>query len=62
MPTTRYGHVCALVQNQTTGENEIVAAGGSDDIEHFNIVEIYNIEVDIWRTGTTHKCYNNKFV
>jgi hypothetical protein len=62
MPTIRYGHVCALVRDQTRGDNEIVAAGGTDYKEYFNIVEIYNIEVDIWRTGTTHKFYFCKFV
>jgi hypothetical protein len=62
MPTLRFGHVCALMKDQTTGYNEIVAAGGGNEIEYFNIVEIYNVEVDIWRTGTTHICYNYKFV
>jgi hypothetical protein len=50
------------VRDQTRGDNEIVAAGGTDYKEYFNIVEIYNIEVDIWRTGTTHKFYFCKFV
>jgi hypothetical protein len=62
MPTPRYGLVCALVKDQTTGDNEIVAAGGSDITKYHNTVEIYNIEVEVWRTGTTQICYNHKVV
>jgi hypothetical protein len=62
MPTPRYGHVCALVKDQTTGDSEIVVAGGGNKIESFDIVEVYNVELDEWRTGTTHIFHNYMFV
>jgi hypothetical protein len=62
MPTPRYGLVCALVKDQTTGDNEIVAAGGGNETDFLNKVEIYNVDLNIWRTGTTDICYHYKFV
>jgi hypothetical protein len=51
MPTTRKEPLCALVRNQITGDNEIVAAGGVNTGEHIRTVEIFNMKTKLWRTA-----------
>jgi hypothetical protein len=47
MPTSRNGHICALVKNNTSGDAEIVAVGGWSS----SVVEIFNVKANSWRTG-----------
>jgi hypothetical protein len=47
MPTSRSGHICALVKNIHSGQAEIVAVGGWSS----SVVEIFNVNTNSWRTG-----------
>merc|ERR1719188_2520091 len=48
MPTSRNALACGRAINAKSGDVEIVAAGGS---AHTDIVEIYTIRTNTWRTA-----------
>ena len=48
MPTSRWGLACGRAINAKSGDVEIVAAGGES---HTDIVEIYTIRANTWRTA-----------
>ena len=48
MPTGRYTLMCGLIE--TGGKQEVVAAGGFY-FQYFDVVEIYSVDDNSWRTG-----------
>lgn len=48
MPTGRYTLMCGLTNSD--GHQEVVAAGGFY-FQYFDIVEIYSVDYNLWRTG-----------
>lgn len=48
MPTGRYTLMCGLIN--ADGHQEVVAAGGFY-FQYFDIVEIYSVDDNLWRTG-----------
>ena len=50
MPTARRNAFCARVVNGL-GQEEVVVAGGYDGAARLDVVEIFNVGTDMWRTG-----------
>ena len=50
MPTARQNAFCARVVN-SLGQEEVVVAGGYDGAARLDVVEIFNVVTDMWRTG-----------
>jgi hypothetical protein len=52
MPTARWKSSCGVVRKSEDGTEEVVVAGGCDNNNRLlDVVEVYSIKEDKWRTG-----------